>query len=108
MLIPKANRLLIGAMCACLLFCLILALNWVAELRGDFGWRWPYAVPDWARLVPLILTVIAYVIGVLRIQNTRLLLAWCFLGAIAIPLASLFLLGNPLYLLATRTLSGQA
>src|SRR5258708_8752146 len=108
MLTLKSNRLLIGAMCACLVFCLLLALNWIPELRGDFGWRWPYAMPDWARLLPLILTVAVYVIGAVCIRSTRLLLAWCFLGAVGIPLASLYLLGDPLYLLAPRTLSGQA
>src|SRR5258708_16134079 len=103
----KSSRLLVAAMLACVAFCVILALDWLTGLRGDLGWRWPYEVPDLARLIPAIVTVTIYVIGVSRIRNTRLLLLWCFFGAIAIPVACLFLLGDPYYLLATRTLSGQ-
>src|SRR5258707_2285306 len=103
----KSSRLLTAAMLACVAFCVILALDWLPSLRGDFGWRWPYEVPDLARLLPAIVTVAIYVIGVSRVRNTRLLLLWCFLGAIAIPVTCLFLLGDPYYLLATRTLSGQ-
>ncbi len=35
-------------------------------------------------------------------------LAWGFAGAVFLPLACLYTLGDPLYLLATRTLSGLA
>ncbi|MEP7288419.1 MAG: hypothetical protein ABI947_21930 [Chloroflexota bacterium] len=102
------NRWLIGAMAACLTFCAVLALDWIPGLRGDFGWRWPYAVPDWPRLLPAAITVMVYVFGVSRIRNMRLFVVWCMLGAIAIPIACLYLLGDPLHLLATRVLSGQA
>lgn len=95
-------------MLACLLFCAALALNLFPSLRGDYGWRWPYAVPDLPRLLPAIAAVSLYVWGVMRIRPPRRLVLWCFLGAVTIPVACLFLLGDPLYLLATRTLSGQA
>jgi hypothetical protein len=103
--IPRALAL---AMLGCLLFCVALALNIFPSLRGDFGWRWPYAVPDPLRLLPAIVAVSLYVWGVMRIRPPRRLVLWCFLGAVTIPVVCLFLLGDPLYLLATRTLSGQA
>lgn len=102
------SRALIGAMLLCMLFCVVLAADWIPGLRGDFGWRWPYGVPDWLRLLPAVITVAVYVIGLRRIQETRRWLLWCMLGAAAIPVACLLLLGDPLYLLATRVLSGQA
>jgi hypothetical protein len=93
---------------ASLVFCVILALDLIPSLRGDFGWRWPYAVPDWLRLVPAVVVVGIYVIGCLRIQRTPLFLLWCLLGTVAISVACLYVLGDPLYLLVTRTLSGLA
>ncbi len=92
----------------CLIFCVILALDLVPSLRGDFGWRWPYATPDWPRLLPLIVTASLYIAGCLRIRRTPILLLWCFAGTVAISVACLYVLGDPLYLLVTRTLSGLA
>jgi hypothetical protein len=102
------SRRLVIVMMACLVFCVILALDVLPSLRGDFGWRWPYAVPDWSRLWPAAVTVAIYILGAVRIRSLRGLLLWCFAGAIAISIACLYVLGDPLYLLATRTLSGLA
>jgi hypothetical protein len=104
----KLPRWLIAALALCLLFCVVLAADLMPGLRGDYGWRWPYETPDWLRLLPLLFTLTLYLVGYSRIRRTPVLLIWCFLGALAIPLACLFTLGDPLYLLVTRTLSGLA
>jgi hypothetical protein len=91
---------------ACIAFCLVLALDLTPMLRGDFGWRWPYEAPDAARLLPLLVVVSAYVMVGLRLRRGVVL--WSFAGAVIVPLAALFLLGDPLFLLATRTFSGLA
>src|SRR5512142_258086 len=102
----NASRRLVISMVACLIFCLNLTLDLIPGLRGDFGWRWPYAVPDWPRLLPAVVTSGLYLIGVWRIQRPPLLLLWCLAGAVILPLACLYLLDDPFYLLVTRTLSG--
>jgi hypothetical protein len=104
----KPSRGLVIALVACLVFCLVLALDLIPGLRGDFGWRWPYAVPDWPRLLPAIITLLVYLAGVSRIKRPAPLLLWCLAGAVAIPIACLFILDDPLYSLVTRTLSGLA
>jgi hypothetical protein len=90
----------------CIIFCVVLALDLIPMLRGDFGWRWPYEAPDASRLIPLLVTVAAYVVVGLRLR--RGVVPWSFMGAVIVPLAALFLLGDPLFLLATRTFSGLA
>src|SRR5260221_9159931 len=96
------------AMVACLIFAVVLALDLIPGLRGDFGWRWPYTVPDWPRLLPALVCVVIYLFGVFRIRRVRLLLVWCFAGSIAIPVACLFVTGDPFFQLVTRTFSGLA
>ena len=98
-----ALRLLMGV---CIVFCIVLALDLIPILRGDFGWRWPYDVPDVVRLIPLLVIVAVYVVVGLRIRRGAVL--WSFVGAVIVPLGALFLLGDPLFLLATRTFSGLA
>src|SRR5438128_11531082 len=96
-------RWLAASLALCVLWCGVLALDLIPGLRGDYGWRWPYALPDWPRLLPLVATLTVYLLGLFGLRNTRrvwLWLVWCAAGAVAIPLAALFLLGDPLYLLA--------
>ena len=52
-----------------------------------------------------LIAVGVYLVGILRIRQSKLLIGWCFAGSIAIPIACLYTLGDPLFLLATRTLS---
>ncbi|MBN1400921.1 MAG: hypothetical protein JXA74_08780 [Anaerolineae bacterium] len=88
----------------------VLLLDLWPWLRGGYGWRWPYDRPrlsDLKRLWPLGLTLALYGGGLrlLRSRCTDLYVAWCFLGAIAVPLACLAWSGCPLELLFTRTVS---
>src|SRR5438105_3907121 len=102
----KLSRWLIALVALALIWCVLLALNVIPELRGDFGWRWPYELPQWARLVPLIISLIVYIGLAQRLADGRAIQALAFLGAVLLPVACLFVLGDPLYLLITRTLSG--
>src|SRR5579859_2358319 len=107
---PQSNspRWLLLTMGLCLLWALLLALNWIPELRGAIEWQWPYAAPDVLRLLPLLFCVLVYVLVAPRLTNSRAIQLFAFAGAILIPVACLYVLGDPLYLLVTRTLSGQA
>ncbi len=94
-----------------LFICLSLALNLIPQLRGGFGWRWPYGVPDdFGRILPAVIAVLIYVLGARRLQqgSAAPLLLWSIGGAVVIAVACLFILGDPLYLLFTRTVSGLA
>src|SRR5258708_14029788 len=106
--VSNIPRWLILCMGLCLLWSVLLALNWIPELRGALEWRWPYELPDGLRLLPAILSVVLYVVVANRLSNARAIQWWAFAGAIVIPVTCLFMLGDPLYLLVTRTLSGQA
>lgn len=49
---------------AALLLAVVLVVDAVPGLRGGFGWRWPYALPeDMLRALPLLLAVIVYLGG---------------------------------------------
>ncbi|KAB2862979.1 MAG: hypothetical protein F9K46_06390, partial [Anaerolineae bacterium] len=56
----KTNRVVWIIAAACLIWALILVLDVVPLLRGDYGWRWPFAEPDFIRLAPLIISLIVY------------------------------------------------
>jgi hypothetical protein len=89
---------------------LFLLFDWWPSLRGDFGWRWPYARPQLSslpRLLPGLLLLIIYGIGVRFLTRRRawLHVGWCLLGAAIIPVAFLYWSGNPLELLYRRTIS---
>ncbi|MHB8629637.1 MAG: ArnT family glycosyltransferase [Aggregatilineales bacterium] len=105
------NRRLATLIGISLLVCVSLAFDLIPELRGGFGWRWPYGVPDDAwRVLPAVTVIFGYVLGARRLKDgsAALLLIWSIGGAVAIALACLFILGDPLYLLFTRTVSGLA
>jgi hypothetical protein len=105
------NWLFVTLIAVSLFVCLSLALDLIPQLRGGFGWRWPYGVPDDAwRILPAVIVVFGYVLGARRLQSGSIgvLLAWSIGGAVVIALACLFILGDPLYLLFTRTVSGLA
>jgi hypothetical protein len=104
---PRLRTLLV-ILAACLLFCLIFALDLIPGLRGDFGWRWPYEIPNWPRLLPAVVVVFVYIAAANRIKHPAVVMLWGFMGAVAIPIACLYLLDDPFYLLVTRTLSGLA
>lgn len=92
-----------------LLWATVLALNLVPELRGDFGWRWPYAIPNnWLRVLPLLVGIVLYLVGVsilMRARRARGLLVWAVLASVGLTLASIFVTTSPLFKLYGVTVS---
>ncbi|MCZ7668252.1 MAG: hypothetical protein M5U34_14230 [Chloroflexi bacterium] len=91
---------------------LAFLFNWWPSLRGDYGWRWPYVAPSWARLsrlLPTLLLLLIYGVGLyfLRKRATWLYLLWVFGGALLLPVALLYWWGDPLSHLFRRTISGM-
>lgn len=91
----------------------IVALDIVPQLRGDYGWRWPYEVPQHPeRLLILGLSLTIYIIiGYLLIARRRAMwiLLWGMLGCVTITLAIMYVRHADLYdELAARTISGGA
>jgi hypothetical protein len=92
---------------------LALLLDWWPFLRGGFGWVWPYKSPNLTRLVrllPGLLVLVVYGFGVVFLfrRANWLYIAWCLLGAVAVPTSLLIVTGDPIFLLLSRTISGQA
>lgn len=84
-----------------LLWAAMLALNLVPELRGDFGWRWPYVIPNnWLRVLPLLAGVAIYFAGVgalMRARRARWMMIWAVLASVGLTLASIFVTTSPLF-----------
>ncbi len=91
----------------CLVFCIVLALDLLPILRGGFGWQWGYQVPAWLRVLPLLFIMVVYVCGLTRVKNSRPYQLWCFVGAIILPFAALYILDDPIDLLARRVMGGD-
>ncbi|MBI5929015.1 MAG: glycosyltransferase family 39 protein [Chloroflexi bacterium] len=96
---------------ACLVWAVILALDVVPQLRGDYGWRWPFAEPEnYTYLLPLIISLIIYMGLGWKLQGratAHLLIAWAVLGGIVLTVAALYVTTDRLrYELYTRTISG--
>lgn len=94
-----------------LLWALLLAIDAVPFLRGGYGWRWPYQVPDpHFRLLPLVMTVVLVVaVGwwLMRLPSSRWLLLWAILGGVGITLASVYRSESDVHFeLYARTISG--
>lgn len=92
------------------LWAVLLAWDIVPQLRGDYGWRWPYeVVNEPARLLPLALTLAIYLVGVWRLwsHRARWLLLWSFGATLALTLAVLFVRSDPFFELYSVTLSGE-
>jgi len=87
-----------------------LALDAWPPLRGDFGWRWGYAVPEKAAQVwPSLLGVMLYGAGALWFMGggqRRGALVWAFIGAALLPYLLLLRWGDPFFLQFTRVASG--
>jgi hypothetical protein len=96
---------------ACLIWAFILAIDVVPQLRGDYGWRWPYAEPEnYARLLPLIITLVIYSSLGWKLQQLSRpywLILWSVIGGVALTIAALYVTTDrPRYELYTRTISG--
>lgn len=92
------------------IFLTLLAFNALPELRGGWGWRWPYLSPkDWTPIVILVGLLISYVAGVLVLRYwqspTWVSLVWAILGSVFLTGGVLNIHDNPGFLLFTRTLS---
>lgn len=92
------------------IFLALLAFNALPELRGGWGWRWPYQSPkDWTPIIILVGLLIFYVVGVLALRYwqspTWTSLVWAVLGSVFLTGGVLNIHDNPGFLLSTRTLS---
>jgi hypothetical protein len=90
-----------------------LLFDWLPILRGGFGWSWTYEPPALQRvwlLAPSILILVIYGVGLALLRRAAdwLLVVWCILGAVALPVGLLRVLGDPLFILFSRTVSQYA
>jgi hypothetical protein len=90
-----------------------LLFDWLPILRGGFGWSWAYEPPALQRvwlLAPSILILVIYGAGLVLLRRAAdwLLVGWCILGAVALPVSLLWVLGDPLFILFSRTVSQYA
>ncbi len=106
----KISRFVWIITAACLIWAFVLVLDFVPQLRGDYGWRWPFAEPDFMRLLPLIISLMVYSgVGwkLQELPTARWLMAWGILGGVVLTIASLYVTTDRIrYELYTRTISG--
>ena len=105
--IPISRRTL-GVVVLSLIWALALALNVWPVLRGDYGWRWPFApIDDLKRLLPLLVVSIVYLLGVKLLFRRRIgfLLVWTMIGTMGMTIAALAVRYDPWFQLYTVTLS---
>jgi hypothetical protein len=92
-----------------LLLAAVLTLDVFPWLRGDYGWRWPYARAPWERIALLAAVTTAYVAGGLWLagrRSARGLLLWTMIGTVALTIAVILLRhDDPLFTLFARTAS---
>ncbi len=75
-----------------IIWALVLASNLIPSLRGDLGWRWPYAFPPEhpERLLLLVLALSLYVVGARYLFEKKALIGWSLAGSIMLSLVILF------------------
>ena len=95
-----------------LLWAVGLAFNIPPELRGGYGWQWPYQpVSEGWRLAPLAILLGVYSCGVfwaLRKPSAKYLIIIALGASLSLAWACLFVRGEPLEQLYLITISGQA
>jgi hypothetical protein len=109
---PLSRRFLVIGVVFTLGWTAVLLTDIFPQLRGDYGWRWPY---DWprhlGRAIPLALGLDIYWVGARYLFKRRLalLLGWAVLGSLGLTFMSVYLVAprvtEALYL---RTLSPAA
>ncbi len=91
-----------------LVWAVLLALNIIPQLRGDFGWRWPYAVPPAvSRVWPFVISLGMYLLGtkgLFRRSSAWGLLGWAILGGVVLTLTGLAVAYDPFYQLYSITI----
>lgn len=91
------------------LLALAFWFDWWPPLRGGFGWRWPRVDPDGAtlrRLMPALAVLPLYGAGLWFLRRRAgAYVAWCLLGAVAIPVVLLSVQDDPFFLLVGRTIT---
>lgn len=110
--LPRPITILVGVS---LVLAAALGFDWLPFLRGGeiFHWQWPYVPADVIRALPLVLTLIVYLVGawaLFRYSERPIgLIVWSMVGAAVIPLTVIFIRhDNVLYELFARTISGTA
>ncbi|HEY3291368.1 MAG TPA: hypothetical protein VGK87_14660 [Anaerolineae bacterium] len=87
----------------------LLAFNPIPQLRGDFGWRWPYEVPQsMLSVMPLVSGLVVYCfVGawLLQRRSPAWLLIWAVLGTVGLTLAAQSIVESPLFKLYEVTVS---
>ncbi len=76
------------------LLALLLALDVLPFLRGDFGWRWPFELVEFGRLIPLLMALVVYIAGagwLLQLRSPSLLarggvILWAMTGVMVLTL----------------------
>jgi len=90
----------------------VLAFNLVPQLRGDYGWRWPYEVPlQPFRLLPLVAGLAVYVLGarhLVRRRRAAWLLVWVIAASASLPIASIYVSASPFVKIQGITTGGVA
>ena len=91
---------------------LVLLFDWWPSLRG-IGWRWDYVPPSatlLVRLLPAVVVLAVYCAGLIVLRRCAdwLFMTWSIMGAIGVPVTLLYLIGDPLFLLFSRTVSQYA
>lgn len=104
-------RAIVAIIAACALWAVALAFDLVPQLRGDYGWRWPYESPQAPeRLLPLSVILLIFISGggwLIRQKRAAGILLWALVGSVALALASIYVTEpNVRYELYTRTISG--
>jgi hypothetical protein len=109
---PSISRRLLIVIVLSLIWAAVLGFNLIPQLRGDFGWRWPYQVPrEPVRVLPLAFCLLFYLSGgwfFMRQPRPAALIAWAAVGSIGLTLAGLYVAFNPVFQLYSVTLSAVA
>jgi hypothetical protein len=110
----KMPPALLRILAASFIIALIVGFNVVPFLRGGewFGWQWPYEPVPFPLVLPFLLILTIYLIGVFWLGERgkpRWVLLWAFLGAAVLPLLVIGLRhANPITELYYRTVSPTA
>jgi hypothetical protein len=104
-----SSPVVIAILTVSLLVALAILFDWWPVLRG-IGWQWGYVSPSIDRLlrvIPALLVLAAYCAGLVLLRKSAdwLSLAWCVLGAVAVPVSLLYVGGDPYFILFSRTVS---